>query len=89
MFDLNIDEEIRKQYVHKLGNLTLTCYNSNLSNKSFNDKTSISENGNNIGLQSGNVKINEYLMSKIEWSIEDIKNRSEILVNEIMLLLQK
>lgn len=86
---LNIDEEIRKQYVHKLGNLTLTCYNSNLSNKSFNDKTSISENGNNIGLQSGNVKINEYLMSKIEWSIEDIKNRSEILVNEIMLLLQK
>lgn len=86
---LNIDGEIRKQYVHKLGNLTLTCYNSKLSNKSFSDKISISENGKDTGLQSGNVKINDYLMNKIEWSIEDIKNRSEILVNEIMLLLQK
>lgn len=28
---LLIDEEIRKQYIHKIGNLTLTCYNSNLS----------------------------------------------------------
>lgn len=86
---LNIDEEIRKQYVHKLGNLTLTCYNSNLSNKSFIDKISISENGNNIGLQSGNVKINDYFFSKDNWTIDDIKIRSEILVNEIMLLLQK
>lgn len=72
-----------------LRNLTLTCYNSNLSNKSFIDKISISENGNNIGLQSGNVKINDYLFSKDKWTIDDIKIRSEILVNEIMLLLQK
>lgn len=85
---LLIDEEIRKQYIHKIGNLTLTCYNSNLSNKSFIDKIFIKENEKDIGLKSGNVKINEYLMTKNEWSIEDIKNRSEILVNEIMLLLK-
>jgi hypothetical protein len=87
---LLIDEEIRKQYIHKIGNLTLTCYNSNLSNKSFIDKTSIKENEKDIGLKSGNVKINEYLMTedKEEWTIEDIKKRSEKLVDEIMSLLK-
>lgn len=82
-----IDEEERKQYIHKLGNLTLTCYNSQLSNKSFGDKTSVKENGNDVGLKSGNVKINEYLEDKTEWTIKNIQERTQLLVNAIIKLL--
>lgn len=48
------DEEIyekRDDYIHKLGNLTLIGYNSELSNKSFKDKKEyISDSGVQLGL---------------------------------------
>ncbi len=84
---INIDVDTRKTYLHRLGNLTLTCYNSTLSNKSFNDKSSIKENGNDVGLQSGNVKINEYLKDKTAWTIENIEDRTKLLTDEIIKLL--
>lgn len=82
-----IDEETRKSYLHRLGNLTLTCYNSKLSNKSFKDKSSIMENNNDVGLQSGNVKINEYLKNKEAWTIINIEERTKSLATEIITLL--
>lgn len=67
-----------KDGLHALGNLTLTAYNSNLSNRSFDKKAKVKdENGNDIGLKSGNVKINDYLQDKDDWGLDDIKNRSK------------
>ena len=78
-------EEEKKNYVHRLGNLTLTCYNSTLSNKSFLNKCSVTDDKKNeIGLKSGNVKINQYLLDKDDWAIECIKTRSRVLADQIM-----
>ncbi len=86
-FDIFHSMEEIQDYVHKLGNLTLTCYNSRMSNKSFEDKIKIVENGNDIGLKSGNVMINNYLNNKTQWTAKDIEDRSKLLSQEIINLL--
>jgi len=75
-------EELQKRYVHKLGNLTLTGYNPNLSNSEFViKKEKKDKKGNYIGFRN-NLYLNEYLAKKEGWTIEDIKIRTEKLVNE-------
>ncbi|AWW34391.1 hypothetical protein CT138_05805 [Mannheimia varigena] len=65
-----------KSGLHSLGNLTLSAYNSNLSNRSFDEKAEVKdENGKDIGLKSGNVKINTYLIDKNNWSLKNIEER--------------
>lgn len=72
-------------HLHQLGNLTLSAYNPKLSNKSFQYKSDLKdENGKNIGLQSGNVKLNQSLIGKTEWTAQDIKNRGKQLANDFL-----
>ena len=74
-----------KEWLHSLGNLTLSAYNSNLHNRSFVGKSQvIDENGNDIGLKSGNVKINDYLCDKTEWNAEHIKKRGDELIKAFL-----
>lgn len=71
-----------KEWLHSLGNLTLTAYNSNLSNRSFAEKASVKDDkDNDIGLQSGNVKINDFLCNKSEWNAEHIEKRGNELID--------
>ncbi|EFM96304.1 DUF262 domain-containing protein, partial [Actinobacillus pleuropneumoniae] len=64
-----------KKGLHSLGNLTLSAYNSNLSNRSFGEKAEVKdENGKDIGLTSSNVKINAYLLDKSNWDFTSIEN---------------
>jgi len=71
-------------YKSKLGNLTLTAYNSKLSNKDFEDKKHIKKNGNDIGLHSGNVKLNDFILECEEWTKECIDKRTQLLKDEII-----
>jgi len=86
-FELYNEKEL-EEYTSKLGNFTLTCYNQNLSNKEFNQKAHIKEKGKDIGLKSGNVKINDLLLNCEEWTKECIDKRTNILINEIIKLLK-
>lgn len=71
-------------YTHTLGNLTITGYNQNLSNLSFEKKKNrVNKDGNYIGYKNG-LKLNENIVSKNAWHIEDIKNRTTKLVNFFM-----
>jgi len=83
-------KEEYNEYVSKLGNLTLTHYNSNLSNRSFEKKSSVIDNKtkNDIGLKSGNVKINEFIKNCDKWSKECINKRSELLADEIVQMIK-
>ena len=75
-------EEYRKQYVHKLGNLTLTGYNSKLGNKSFEEKKNRTDrDGNDVGYLNG-LFLNKSLCQKDGWTIEDINCRTDQLVVE-------
>jgi len=80
-------EEIQSN-VHRLGNLTLTRYNSEYSNNSFEKKSSFKDKKDkDIGLKSGDVHINTYLTDKNIWDKNCIEERGKILANEIITLL--
>ncbi|OOH88621.1 hypothetical protein BMT54_08630 [Pasteurellaceae bacterium 15-036681] len=77
-----------KDGLHSLGNLTLSAYNSNLSNRSFDKKAEVKDDNNNdIGLKSGNVKINDYLRDKDDWNIEYIRERGDELQESFLKIL--
>lgn len=78
-----ITEEDRISWMHTLGNMTLTCYNSNLSNSDYKVKCDAKEKntGKPIGLTSGNVKLNQDFLSNDTWGIEQIKLRGKRLAN--------
>ena len=82
------DKELAKQYLqeytHKLGNLTLTGYNSTLGNLPFETKRDRKDkNGKYIGYKNG-LSLNQELAEKESWTIEDIKSRTDQLVAEIL-----
>ncbi|MEH1833135.1 MAG: DUF262 domain-containing HNH endonuclease family protein [Nostoc sp.] len=62
-----------KEWLHTIGNLTLTQYNSELSNKSFEEKLKI--------LRASNVTLNQYFRKVDVWNEEEIKSRAEYLAN--------
>lgn len=57
--------------LHTLGNLTLTGYNSELSNYPFSKKRDI--------LLESKLKLNEYFQEKTTWQRKDIEERAEYL----------
>lgn len=67
---------LHKKWLHTLGNLTLTGYNSELSNKPFKEKSAHLQNNSNLAL-------NKYYQQKkvIVWNEDTIKNRAEYLAN--------
>ena len=83
------DQELAKEYlgthVHRMGNLTLTAYNGELSNFSFEKKKNLKDknSGEPVGYLNG-LYLNKTLRNKDEWTIQDIETRTEDLVNEIV-----
>lgn len=67
----HISSDDHEIYLHVLGNLSVTGYNSELSNKSFEEKKKI------IIENSKAVVLNSDVISKDIWDINTIKSRSE------------
>ncbi len=65
-------ELIYNKYLHTLGNLTLTGYNSEYSNKSFREKRDIDKGFRDSGLQ-----INRSLSNLDKWGKEEIEVRAK------------
>lgn len=77
-------KEIQSQYVHTFGNLTITGYNSTLSNKPFIEKRDRKDNdGNYIGYKNG-LNLNADLASADDWTATKISNRTDMLVEKIL-----
>jgi uncharacterized protein with ParB-like and HNH nuclease domain len=66
-------ETIHELLLHTLGNLTLTKYNSELSNSSFINKKE--------RLKESHLEINKYFANQQLWAKEDIEKRSDFLAN--------
>ena len=83
----NGDKELANQYlekyVHTIGNLTITGYNSNLSNVSFDDKKDRMKGQNYIGYKNG-LFLNSDVVSKSTWTIDEIQNRTNKIVEILM-----
>lgn len=69
-------EQVYEQYLHTLGNLTLTGYNRELSNSSWDRKRCI--------LEESNVELNKGLSAVPVWNAERIVERSERLVERAL-----
>ena len=82
--DTELAEEYRQAYVHCLGNLTISGYNSTLGNKNFEDKKNrVDKQGRKVGYNNG-LYLNESLIEQDSWSVQKIEDRTNRLVAEIM-----
>ena len=86
--DLNLDwrralgpdwEKIQQKYVHTIGNLTLTGYNSEYSDKFFTDKRDMKG-----GFRESPLKLNRGLANLETWNEEKILQRAENLAKEAL-----
>ena len=66
-------ETVHELLLHTLGNLTLTRYNSELSNHNFDDKKE--------RLKISHLEINRYFLDQQSWTREDIEKRSNCLAD--------
>lgn len=74
-------EEVRDRYLHTLGNLTLTAYNSELGDRPFQEKQEkLADTVTHITVLYSDVK------DKTEWNAQTIENRAKRLTDEILKL---
>lgn len=70
-------KEIQKQYLHALGNLTLTGYNSELSDRPFGQKKTITG-----GFNDSPLRLNEFMRKVDVWNEEQIIVRGKELADK-------
>ena len=71
--------DIHAMWLHRLGNLTLTAYNSTYSNRPFQDKSEMKG-----GFQQSAVRLNEYVRKQKRWSEIELRRRGKLLANRAL-----
>lgn len=76
--------QVQEEHKHRLGNLTITAYNSNLGNKSFVEKRDRQDSkGRHIGYRNG-LALNADLVTRESWTGEDIERRTQELASRVL-----
>ncbi|WP_297638440.1 DUF262 domain-containing HNH endonuclease family protein [uncultured Clostridium sp.] len=70
-------KEVYEKYIGTIGNLTLTGYNSNMSNKAFIEKRDMKN-----GFKESRLKLNKYVAELDQWNEEKINTRAKKLLQE-------
>jgi len=68
-------QNIHSLYVHNIGNLSLTAYNSELSNKSYEEKKKLLS-------EQSKLKLNRFFIDSNSWSETEIRKRANLLFEE-------
>ena len=63
--------EIQKKYLHTIGNLTLTAYNSELSDSSFAEKLNMTG-----GFKESALRLNKYVIMQSSWGEPQVNERA-------------
>ncbi len=69
-------ENIHITWLHRLGNLTLTGYNSNMSNSSFIEKRDAEK-----GFKESGLRMNQKIAQKSTWGVKEMQERSDEMVD--------
>ena len=72
-------EEIHEEWLHRLGNLTLTAYNSKYSNNAFSEKRDMEK-----GFKQSGLRMNTWIASKDKWTLAEMQERSDMLVSKAL-----
>lgn len=76
--DLGDDwHEVQKKYLHTIGNLTLTAYNSEMSDRCFMDKMNMPG-----GFKESALRLNKYVVLQNTWNEKHIKERANELAKK-------
>jgi hypothetical protein len=77
-------QSVQQKYLHTLGNLTLSGYNSEYSDHSFSYKCEkvLDKNGNKIGLAFSPLRLNEGLGQVKHWNQEEMEKRADRLAKQ-------
>jgi predicted transport protein len=67
-------QEVQKPWLNRLGNLTLTGYNSTYSDRAFDEKKSVPG-----GFAESSVRLNKFVREQSVWTAEEISKRTELL----------
>lgn len=65
-------KQVHETWLHRLGNLTLTGYNSTYSDRSFQDKKSIVG-----GFSDSTLRLNRFIREQYDWNAQTMQARSE------------
>ncbi|UZD59964.1 DUF262 domain-containing HNH endonuclease family protein [Shewanella algae] len=84
--DRELAEQYRQSHVHKLGNLTISGYNSTLGNKSFIEKRDRTNRDKRaVGYNNG-LYLNQELAAADTWSVAQIEQRTAEMVDKALTL---
>ena len=77
-------DEVYDRWLHRLANLTLTAYNSELSNKNFGEKsgrsfTTLKNNVISYVSSAHHISLNEYIAEQQHWGEPELQKRAEML----------
>ena len=70
---------IKSQWLHRLGNLTLTGYNSKYSDRPFAEKKTISG-----GFEESSIRLNKYVRQQEQWTPVQMEARGELLARQAL-----
>lgn len=70
-------QEVQKKYLHTIGNLTLTAYNSEMSDRCFLDKMDMEG-----GFRESALRLNRYVVLQNTWNEDHIKERANELAKK-------
>ena len=78
-------KKLRVEYVHTLGNLTVTGYNQNLSNMSFEQKRDrkSKDKSKEMGYRNG-LYLNTDVVCEDVWTVDKIKARTDRMVESLL-----
>lgn len=70
-------QETQKKYLHTIGNLTLTAYNSEMSDRNFFEKMDMQG-----GFKESALRLNKYVVLQNKWNERNIKERANELAKK-------
>ncbi|MFO1159326.1 MAG: DUF262 and DUF1524 domain-containing protein [Reyranellaceae bacterium] len=74
-------QRVQREWLHRLGNLTLTGYNSTYSDRPFEEKKTVKG-----GFSESSVRLNKYVREQDEWTEKEIERRGKELAKRALAL---
>jgi predicted transport protein len=71
--------EVQREWLHRLGNLTLTGYNSSYSDRSFSEKKKIKG-----GFEESSVRLNKFVREQSVWTPAEMARRGKSLASRAL-----
>ena len=71
--------DLQRQWLHRLGNLTLTGYNSSYSDRSFSEKKKIKG-----GFEESSVRLNKFVREQPIWTPAEMERRGKALASRAL-----